>query len=69
MAIEGKPVPKEMVSEIFDNGTKEGVAQINVPLMSATQDNLNDTIVAGGFYTKEQICSNSIASKSPFCAK
>jgi D-xylose transport system substrate-binding protein len=57
----GEDPPEEWVNEQVDNGQGEIPSQILDPV-SVTADNVNDTVVADGFWTVEEICEGSYAS-------
>jgi D-xylose transport system substrate-binding protein len=57
----GEDPPEEWVNEQVDNGQGEIPSQILDPV-SVTAENVNDTIVADGFWTVEEICEGSYAS-------
>jgi D-xylose transport system substrate-binding protein len=57
----GEEPPEEWVNEQVDNGQGDIPSQILDPV-SVTADNVNDTIVADGFWTVEEICEGSYAS-------
>jgi D-xylose transport system substrate-binding protein len=57
----GEDPPEEWVNEEVDNGQGDIPSQILDPV-SVTADNVNDTIVADGFWTVEEICEGSYAA-------
>ena len=57
----GEAPPEEWVNQQVDNGQGEIPSQILDPV-SVTKDNVNDTIVADGFWSVDEICEGSYAS-------
>lgn len=68
-AIQGQKVPDKFKPGTYDNGHPGGLPEIKVSNVVITKDNIQDTVVNAGLYTKEQICQNSVASGSQFCTK
>lgn len=68
-AIQGEPVPEDLVSATIDNGSEEEiphVEQTNAVINS--EDSIEKEIIETGIYTKEDICLEGAASESSFCA-
>ncbi|MFE2729514.1 sugar ABC transporter substrate-binding protein [Streptomyces sp. NPDC059349] len=40
-----------------DSGTEQGVPSVIVPVLSLTQDNIQDTVIKQGYYTLGEICT------------
>ena len=57
----GDEPPEEWVNDQVDNGQGEIPSQILDPV-SVTAENVNDTVVADGFWSVEEICEGSFAS-------
>lgn len=66
-AIKGEKVPADLVATTYDNGYKGGVPEVDAPNSVITKDNIQETVVNTGLYTKEQICSKGVAVDSAFC--
>lgn len=66
-AVQGEPVPEDLYEEIHDNGSEDGVPHVERENAVITQDNIQETIVDTGIYTKDDICSEGIAVDSDFC--
>jgi D-xylose transport system substrate-binding protein len=57
----GKPVPAEITGgKTVNNGKKDVPSVLLVPV-AVTKENLKDTVIADGFWTKEQICTQQYA--------
>jgi D-xylose transport system substrate-binding protein len=57
----GEEPPEEWVNQQVDNGQGEIPSQILDPV-SVTKDNVNDTVVADGFWSVDEICEGSYAA-------
>jgi D-xylose transport system substrate-binding protein len=57
----GEDPPEDQVNQQVDNGQGDIPSQILDPV-SVTVDNVNDTIVADGFWTVDEICEGAYAS-------
>lgn len=66
-AVKGEDVPKDMYSRTFDNGSGARIPHIEQTNAVITQDNIQETIIDRGIYTKDDICSEGIAVDSAFC--
>jgi D-xylose transport system substrate-binding protein len=58
---QGDEPPDEWVNDEVDNGSGDIPSQILEPV-SVTTENINDTIVADGFWSPEEICEGSYAA-------
>ena len=58
---QGDDPPEDLVNDQVDNGSGEIPSQILDPV-AVTVDNVNDTIVADGFWSAEEICEGAYAS-------
>jgi D-xylose transport system substrate-binding protein len=58
---QGKEPPAGLVNDKQDNGKKQVPSVILTPV-AVTKENINDTIVKDGFWTKQQICTPQYAS-------
>jgi D-xylose transport system substrate-binding protein len=68
-AMRGQPIPQNLPTKPFDNGYKGGVVEVDAPNVVVTRENMKESVVDYGFYTKEQICGKGLASGSNFCTK
>jgi D-xylose transport system substrate-binding protein len=58
----GKPVPADVTSgRTVNNGKKDVPSVLLVPI-AVTRENVKDTVIKDGFWTKEQVCAGSYAS-------
>ncbi|MDP5220224.1 substrate-binding domain-containing protein [Ruegeria sp. 2205SS24-7] len=56
-APDGDPADLVKVDKVINNGYAD-VPTIVTPITLVTQDNIDDTIIAGGFYSKEEVYGN-----------
>ncbi|MFA3917039.1 substrate-binding domain-containing protein [Ruegeria hyattellae] len=56
-APDGAPADLVEVDKVINNGYAD-VPTIVTPITLVTQDNIDDTIIAGGFYSKEEVYGN-----------
>lgn len=68
-AMQGKPIPPELKPTKYDNGYDGGIPEVQAVNARITAATLQQTVIDTGLYTKAQICTNSVATGSPFCAK
>jgi len=66
-AMRGEPIPASYAPKQYDNGYKGGIPEVHSTNVAVTRDNLQQTVIDAGLYTKEQICAKSVAVGSPFC--
>jgi D-xylose transport system substrate-binding protein len=55
---EGEEVPQEHITEEVDNG-KVKVPSVLLKPIAVTKDNVNSTVVAGGFVTAKELCTSA----------
>ncbi|MEQ9448068.1 MAG: substrate-binding domain-containing protein [Rhodospirillaceae bacterium] len=66
-AIEGKEAPEDLVNSTWENGfTEGGVPTRREPNVFITADNIQETVIDSGLYTKDELCTG-IAVDSAFC--
>ena len=65
-AMAGKPAPEGLVNGVAPNGSDTGVPARLEPNVIITADNVQETVVDAGLFTKEQLCSGSGAA-ADFC--
>jgi D-xylose transport system substrate-binding protein len=58
---QGKKPPAGLVNDKQNNGKKDVPSVILTPV-AVTKDNINDTIIKDGFWTKQQVCTPQYAS-------
>jgi D-xylose transport system substrate-binding protein len=59
--VAGKPVPPEVTGgKVVNNGKKDVPSVLLIPI-SVTKENLKATVIADGFWTKEQVCAAQYA--------
>jgi D-xylose transport system substrate-binding protein len=67
-AIAGEEPPEGLVNGSWDNGFTEGGVPARLePNIFITPDNVEETVVEAGLYTREQLCGG-LAAESDFCA-
>lgn len=58
----GQPVPADVTfGKTVNNGKKDVPSVLLVPI-AVTRDNLKDTVIADGFWTREQVCAGAYES-------
>lgn len=65
-AMAGKPAPEGLVNGVAPNGSDTGVPARFEPNVIITADNVQETVVDAGLFTKEQLCSGAGAA-AEFC--
>jgi D-xylose transport system substrate-binding protein len=66
-AMRGEPIPASFSPKTYDNGYSGGIPEVDSTNVAITRDNLQQTVIDAGLYTKEQICAKGVATGSPFC--
>lgn len=68
-AIAGEEAPEGLVNGTWDNGFVEGgVPTRREPNVFISPENIEETVIDAGLYTREQLCGG-IASDSAFCSE
>lgn len=65
-AIQGKQPPANLVNGTFDNKSEKKIPAAFIPNVFITPDNIQETVVDAGIYTKQNICQG-VAAESSFC--
>ena len=67
--IEKKDPPKDLINGTWDNGfVKGGIPTAYTHQVLITRENVQETVIDAGLFTKEEVCSG-IAKDAPFCTK
>jgi D-xylose transport system substrate-binding protein len=66
-AMKGEAIPAQFAPRQYDNGYPGGIPEVDSINVVITQDNLQETVIESGLYTKEQICAKGTAVGSKFC--
>lgn len=68
-AARGEEAPEGLVNGTWDNGFTEGGVPARLePNVFISSDNIQETVIGAGLYTKEQLCSG-LAEQSDFCTQ